>query len=152
MRVFFSIIILCAAVAVSGKANKNKHAPKSGYASLIDCSHRRVLPGRQGSPIMDEYRFTIKWLNAEPPTLFYSYINNEWKKCGVQSSKDIPVRNLKNIKKGDVITLMPLDTVHDPVGNCIKPSNNSIYFKTNKSGWAGITAKVVKESPVLALP
>jgi hypothetical protein len=127
---------------------KTTHTIKTGnaYISIISASVQRILPGIPEAPIRYEYKFKIIWKSSDKPDSFLCYVDNTWRYCAVD-------KNANSIRKGETIELRPMETAPVPVHQKnFMPENNSIFFKTKKSGWLYITVKKITKKPDIALP
>ena len=155
-------IALTGFLSVTSCAQSKKAAvgPAKGYATLIEATSQRTIPGIRDAEIETVYKFVIIWQSNEQPRDFFWKAPGIWQNCSVNKVQKSTSKSgngdwyitegyaANQLRKGDTLELIPLKGGKFPIPAVIPSDlNNVIIFKSNKSNWRQIPVGKITRKP-----
>lgn len=154
---YFLLLLIFVLSLVACAGTKSSHVSQK-YFTINDATIQRTMPGRREGAISTQYRFVITWNSNERPESFYWKSIDVWMNCKVYrlhgiKDNDGEEVNLDDIRKGDILSLVPFQGGKFPIPSVKNAAlNNLIIFKTNKSNWQSIIVHDFRKLPDLIMP
>jgi hypothetical protein len=160
------VLALTTCLVTHAKSKRSAISNGNNYIKLQDAYTQRTLPGVRGAEPYTETHFVLIWNNKNPPETFYWRDGaGSWIGCRItkatklakenEAGIDYTIENIKlcNIKKGDLLEVMPINggKYKAPV-EIPQKTTNTLFFKTNKTNWLAFPVKEIKQKRDIAMP
>jgi len=168
MIIRFLFFVLIAAIPFNGfsqaRTPPRQHKP---YFMLLESYTQRILPGRrEGRPVTNTH-FIIVWQGNKFPQAFVWKDTTGFFTCNITKAHKI-VGNGRNtpqgmdyyteniavekISKGDTLELTPVAAGKPAIVGMPQKTENTLFFKTNGSGWLSSPVKNMTRKRDIAMP
>ena len=166
-----ALLALCFMTGLGTEATA-KHSKKKNVVNLklVEAYSQRVLGGQPGAPPPLDQHFIVIWEAATyPETFFWRGQNGGFLPCDMQKAHRISKKDAKKfppnleynkelvtgdkIHKGDTLELTPLTRgkykIPDDIPKTVK---NTLFYKTNGSGWLLFPVKTISNKRDVPAP